>query len=164
MPAPARDGERLSAALARSGERMNSHRRTITPFGAERGTPMGDTLWIYEVAAAIEAHDGERAAAFFAEDGSFEAVSINLRISGRPALAEMFGPSSDGFSTDEQFEVESAVSDGEVFALQWHDRGTRISDGEKYNYRGASVGQLSDGLITRWTDYFDPAQIGLTSS
>ena len=122
---------------------------------------MADTAWIYEVVAAIAAHDGERAAAFFAEDGRFEAVSVGLRVSGRSAIADMLGPGSDGFSKDDQLEVESVVSDGEVFAVQWHSRGTRNSDGEKYDYRGASVGRLRDGLVTTWTDYFDPAPMGL---
>jgi hypothetical protein len=27
----------------------------------------------------------------------------------------------------------------------------------KFDYRGASVGQLRDGPITSWTDYFDSA-------
>jgi uncharacterized protein (TIGR02246 family) len=124
----------------------------------ETGTGMADTQWIHEVMDAIAAHDGERAAAFFAEDGRFEAVSLNLRRSGRSAIAEMFGPDSDGFYDDHHLEIESAVSDGETFALQWRERGTRNSDGRKFEYRGASVGQLRDGLITSWTDYFDPAQ------
>jgi uncharacterized protein (TIGR02246 family) len=122
---------------------------------------MSETQWIHDVVAAIAAHDGEGAAAFFAEDGCFEAVSVGLRVSGRSAIAEMLGPGSDGFSKDDQLEVESVVSDGEIFAVQWHSRGTRSSDGETYDYRGASVGRLRDGLITSWTDYFDPAPMGL---
>src|SRR5436190_12395956 len=122
---------------------------------------MADTQWIYDVVAAIAAHDGERAAAFFAEDGCFEAVSVGLRVSGPTAIAAMLGAASDAFSKDDQLDVESLVSDGKVFAVQWRARGTRLSDGEKYDYRGASVGQLRDGLISRWTDYFDPRPMGL---
>jgi ketosteroid isomerase-like protein len=123
---------------------------------------MADTTWIHNVVAAIAAHDGERAAAFFADNGCFEAVSVGLRVKGRSAIADMLGPASDGFSRDDHLDVESVVSDGEVFAVQWRARGTRNSDGEKYDYRGASVGRLQDGLITSWTDYFDPSPMGLS--
>jgi len=124
---------------------------------------MADTAWIYDVVAAIAAHDGERAAAFFAENACFEAVSVGLRVTGRSAIADMLGPASDGFSKEDQLDVESVVSDGDVFAVQWRSRGIRNSDGQNYDYRGASVGRLQDGLITSWTDYFDPSPMGLSA-
>jgi hypothetical protein len=43
---------------------------------------MADTKWIVDVVAAMEAHDGERVAEFFAEDACFEAVSLDLRVRG----------------------------------------------------------------------------------
>jgi ketosteroid isomerase-like protein len=66
---------------------------------------MSETQWIYDVVAAIAAHDGEKAAAFFAEDGCFEAVSVGLKVSGRSAIAEMLGPGSDGFSKDDSWKL-----------------------------------------------------------
>ena len=121
---------------------------------------MADTAWIYEFFAACEERDGERAAAFFAEDGYWEAPSLDLRVNGRAALVKACGVEASKFSMDEHIEVESVVSDGEVFATQWRSTGTRNSDGGKFNYRGAGVGRLRDGLITSWSDYFDPAQLG----
>ena len=44
-------------------------------------------------------------------------------------------PGTDAFSTDERYEVEAAVSDGETFAFQWRSGGTRIADGMKFDYR-----------------------------
>jgi hypothetical protein len=72
----------------------------------------------------------------------------------------MFGPGTDAFSTDERYEVESAVSDGEMFGFEWRSRGTRISDGVQFDYRGAGIGRLHNSLIKHWTDYFDPVHLG----
>jgi hypothetical protein len=37
----------------------------------------------------------------------------------------------------------------------------RNADHRKFDYSGATVGELRDGLITRWTDYHDSAPLGL---
>jgi ketosteroid isomerase-like protein len=124
------------------------------------GTEMADTAWIYEIFAAFEAKDGERAAAFFAEDAYFDVPSFDLRASGRAALAKAFGVDSSEWSADEHSELENVVCDGEGFAVQWRSMGTRNSDGGSFEYRGASVGRVRDGLVTNWTDYFDPAALG----
>jgi len=112
------------------------------------------------VFSAQDRRDGKRVAAAFAEDGFYEIPSFELRVSSRSELAKFFGVGSSKFSSDERNELESAVSDGRMFALQWRSSGSRSSNGEKFDYRGASVGHLRDGLITSWTDYFDPAALG----
>jgi hypothetical protein len=48
-----------------------------------------------------EAHDGERVEESLIKGGRFEAVSLDLRLRGRSALAEMFGAANDAFATDE---------------------------------------------------------------
>ncbi len=118
--------------------------RIRRPEGAETA----DTAWIYEIFAAFEAKDGERAAAFFAEGGYFEVTSLDLRVSGREALAKTFGVDSSEWSTDEHGELENVVCDGEGFAVQWRSMGTRKADGGSFEYRGASVGRVRDGLVT----------------
>ena len=120
---------------------------------------MADAGWIYEVFAAFEAKDGERAASFFAEDGYFEVPALDLRVTGREALAKMFGVDSSEWSADEHSDLENVVWDGEGFAVQWRSMGTREADGGSFDYRGASVGRVRDGLVTSWTDYFDPAAL-----
>ena len=117
---------------------------------------MADTAWIYEIMAAMEARDSDRVAASFAEDGCFHAVPNDVWFRGRAEIAKMISDQSQ-FSTDQKIEIESAVSDGETFALQWRDTGTFNANGKSFDHRGASVGQLRDGLITRWSDYYDPA-------
>jgi ketosteroid isomerase-like protein len=117
---------------------------------------MADTAWIYEVMAAIEAREGDRAAASFAEDAVLHAVPNDVWFSGRAEIAKMIFDQSQ-FSTDERIEIERAVTDGETFALQWRNTGTKNSNGKSFDHRGATVGQLRDGLITRWSDYYDPA-------
>jgi ketosteroid isomerase-like protein len=123
---------------------------------------VADTAWIYEIFAAIEAKDGERVASFFADDGYFEIPALEARVSGREALTKLFGVhSSEWPAADEHCDFESVVCDGEGFAVQWRSVGTRKADGGSIEYRGASVGRLRGGLVTSWTDYFDPAALGL---
>ena len=62
---------------------------------------MADATWIYEVMAAIEARDADRAAAYFAEDACFHAVPNDVWFTGRAEIAKMFADQSQ-FSTDEK--------------------------------------------------------------
>jgi ketosteroid isomerase-like protein len=117
---------------------------------------MADTAWIYEVMAAIEARDADTAVAFFAEDAMFHAVPNDAWFRGRAEIAKMFSDQSQ-FSTDEKVEIETAVCDGDTFAMQWRNTGTRKSNGKRFDHRGATVGERREGLITLWSDYYDPA-------
>ena len=117
---------------------------------------MADTAWIYKMYSAFDERDMDRFAAFLAEDCIFEIPG--RQIIGRTAIASFLG-TTDKFSSDERDEVGSAVCDGEMFAAQWHSYGTRNADGVKFDYRGATIGRLRKGLIVRWTDYFDPAEV-----
>lgn len=83
---------------------------------------------------------------------------MGYRFSGRGAIFKLTSLGAD-FSSDAHFEVENAVSDGEVFAVQWRFIGTRNSNGKSFDYRAASVGQLRDGLITSWSDYWNPVHL-----
>jgi ketosteroid isomerase-like protein len=121
---------------------------------------MAGTEWIYELVAAIEARDGERAATYLAEDVVYEVPAAGIRVSGRPAVAMAFSVGSAKFSSEERLEVAAAVSDGTVFAVQWRDSGVRRSDGSRFDFCGASIGQLQDGLVVSMRDFFDPAQLG----
>jgi ketosteroid isomerase-like protein len=120
---------------------------------------MVDTAWIYELYRRLAGGDSDGAAAFFAEDASWEVPCIGRRVRGRTAIAEYIGGFSN-FSSDEHDEVEAAVSDGETFAVEWRSTGTRNADHKNFDYRGATIGNLRDGLITRWTDYHDSAPLG----
>lgn len=121
---------------------------------------MADAAWIYEVFASIEAKDGERVASFFAEDGYFEVPALDSRVTGREDLTKLFGVYSIEWSPDEHSELENVIWDGEGFAVQWRSVGTRKADGKAFDYRGASVGRVRDGLVTSWTEFFDPAVLG----
>jgi ketosteroid isomerase-like protein len=120
---------------------------------------MADTAWLHELYRLLDAHDADGAAAFFADDAEWEIPCIGRRVSGRSAIADFI----DGFATfssDGHDEIEAAVSDGETFAVQWRSTGTRNADHGKFDYSGATIGQLRDGLIARWTDFHDPSHLG----
>lgn len=119
---------------------------------------MADIGWIHEILGAMATGDGDKTAAFFAEDGCVDDVGMGLRFTGRRAIAKLQSRAAD-FSSNARFEVENAMSDGELFAVQWRFIGTRNSNGKAFDYRAASLGQLRDGLITCWSDYWNPAHL-----
>jgi uncharacterized protein (TIGR02246 family) len=120
---------------------------------------MADVQWIEEMFAAWNAHDGERAAAFFAPDGSWEDVSFGFRHEGRAPIIEMWSVGTPAFSSDAQFDLVSAVVDDRGYGIQWRWSGTHNDSGRRYDVRGASIGRLRDGLVVEHFDYWNPAHL-----
>jgi ketosteroid isomerase-like protein len=119
---------------------------------------MTDTAWIHEIFDAMAVGDGDKVAAFFANDGFAEDAPSDERFEGREAIAKWvaIGPK---LSSDATLPVEGVVSDGERFAVQWRYAGTRNADGKSFDIKGASIVELRDGRITSWTDYYNPAPL-----
>jgi uncharacterized protein (TIGR02246 family) len=120
---------------------------------------MADVVWIEEMVGAWNAHDGEKAAAFFASDGAWEDVSFGFRHEGRAPIVEMWSVATPTYSSDSQIELVSAIGDETGYGIEWRWYGTHNESGRKYDIRGASIGRLRDGLIVEHHDYWNPAHL-----
>jgi uncharacterized protein (TIGR02246 family) len=120
---------------------------------------LAETDWIREMVAAWSANDGEKAASFFAPDGSYEDVGAGRLWEGREAVAHMIAVLLGGFSPGSTFDVVSAVCDASGYAFQWRWKGTHQKTGRAFDMRGASIGELRDGLILHHFDYYDLAHL-----
>lgn len=117
---------------------------------------------IAEWAAAFNAGDTDRLLALFTEDGLWEEVAIGLAAQGpdeiRAHLERLFTA-----APDIGYEVTSSVVAGDRAVLEWVVTGTYSSDfpglppaaGQRFSFRGASVFELADGKIQRYTEYWD---------
>jgi ketosteroid isomerase-like protein len=120
---------------------------------------MATVQWIEEMFAAVNAHDGERVAAFFAPDGAWEDVSIGFRHEGRAPIVQMWSVETPAFSSDARIDLVSVVIDETGYGIQWRWSGTHNDSGRRYDVRGASIGRLRDGLIVENLDYWNPAHM-----
>jgi predicted ester cyclase len=111
--------------------------------------------WVQEFLDAVLAGEGDKCAASFAEDGYLDDVGLSYRADGRDAIAQFLSLMSAS-GPDARFEIENVVSDGEHFAVQWRLTGTQQSTSKNSSRRGASLGQLRDGLLVSWSDYWNP--------
>src|SRR5215212_6994834 len=117
---------------------------------------------ITEWAAAVNSGDVDQVLALFTDDGLWEEVAIGLAARGPDEI----GTHLERLFTavpDITFDVTSGfVSDNRAVA-EWTVSGTYSSDfpglppaaGQRFSFRGASVFELADGKITRYTEYWN---------
>ena len=115
-----------------------------------------------EWAAAVNSGDVDRVLALFTEDGLWEEVAIGLAARGPDEI----GVHLDRLFTavpDITFDVSSSFMAGDRAVTEWTVSGTYSSDfpglppaaGQRFSFRGASVFELADGKIQRYTEYWD---------
>jgi len=115
-----------------------------------------------EWAAAVNSGDVDRVLALFTEDGLWEEVAIGLAARGPDEI----GAHLDRLFTavpDITFDVSSGFVAGDRAVVEWTVSGTYSSDfpglppatGQRFSFRGASVFELADGKIQRYTEYWD---------
>jgi steroid delta-isomerase-like uncharacterized protein len=115
-----------------------------------------------EWAAAVNSGDVDRVVALFTEDGLWEEVAIGLAARGPHEI----GAHLDRLFTavpDITFDVSSGFMAGDRAVVEWTVSGTYSSDfsglppatGQRFAFRGASVFELADGKIQRYTEYWD---------
>lgn len=98
---------------------------------------------------------GNAAAPALLEDAIFEDPAAGQVVKGRDELRAYF---TQLFSLPEVgFEVVSIFGAGEWAAAEWIWRGLSRRSQQPFEIRGASILQLSEGLIIRETIYYDAA-------
>jgi steroid delta-isomerase-like uncharacterized protein len=112
---------------------------------------------------AINRHDPDAAAAFFAPDADFTDVGTGQRAHGRDAIRELIKAFLAMF-TDLAFEKTSMLNDGTWYAAEWVMTGVHTGDipglpatGRSFRVVGAGVGEVRDGLIVHATEYWNMA-------
>jgi len=102
--------------------------------------------------------EASRVGALYTEDAVREDVPTGTTSRGR---AEIEALAAGLFETDADVRLE--VTDGfagETWAVvEWTFSGMRQATGGEVTFRGASVLELEDGLISRETDYYDLPQM-----
>jgi steroid delta-isomerase-like uncharacterized protein len=112
---------------------------------------------------AINRHDPDAAAAFYAPDADFTDVGAGQRAQGRDAIRDVF-KAFLAMSADLAIEKTNMLSDGTWFATEWVMTGVHTGDipglpatGRSFHVVGAGVGEVRDGLIVHATEYWNMA-------
>jgi steroid delta-isomerase-like uncharacterized protein len=112
--------------------------------------------------AAFNAGDADRLLALFSDDGLWEEPAIGLAARGPEAirghLERLFTA-----APDIRYDVTSSVVSGDRAVLEWVVTGTYQADfpglppaaDQPFSFRGASVFEMEDGTIQRYTEYWD---------
>ena len=114
--------------------------------------------WFEDYLAAWSAHDGERVAAFLAEDGVFEDVALGESFTGREALAA-FVDQMVAMAPDFAFVHVASSSTDTDYHGEWRSTGTMGGSDKRFDVRGVSVGRLRDGKIVENRDYWNMAEM-----
>jgi steroid delta-isomerase-like uncharacterized protein len=106
---------------------------------------------------AYRALDAERLVAVLAPDIAFEDPTMRLRANGHAEMRKMAAGIKAGYR-DIKIDVHKMIVDGNDVATEVTISGTLLkADGTTRNIRvrGASFFRVRNGLVEKWTDYFD---------
>src|SRR5260370_12794516 len=110
---------------------------------------------------ALNRHDADAAAAYFAPDADLTNAGTGTHAQGRDAIREEF-KSYFAMFTDWAVEKTRTLSDGTWYAAEWVMTGVHTGDvpglpatGRSFRVVGAGVGEVRDGLIVHATEYFN---------
>ena len=133
---------------------------------AQEASPAASTVdlppLLAEWAAAVNSADVDQVLALYTDDALWEEVAIGLAASGqdeiRAHLDRLYTAVPD-FTVD----VTNGFVAGDQAVVEWEISGTYRSDfpglppaaGQHFSLRGASVFELADGKIRRYTEYWD---------
>jgi steroid delta-isomerase-like uncharacterized protein len=151
-------GGGLAAALALAA----GGRRVAAQEAGPAATPPGLPPLLAEWEAAMATHDPDRILALYAADAVWEEVALNLVARGheeiRAHLERLFVA-----TPDIAFDLAGGFAAGDRVAAEWTVTGTSTGDfpglppatGQRFSFRGASIFELADGQIARYTEYWD---------
>ena len=130
----------------------------VSPAASPAALPPLLEEWL----AAFNAGDPDRLLALYTEDALWEEPAIGLAARGpdeiRAHLERLFTAAPDiGYA------VTSSVVAGDGAVVEWVVTGTYRADfpglppaaGQPFSFRGASVFEMTDGKIQRYTEYWD---------
>src|SRR5258706_6581433 len=114
-------------------------------------------LWFDKRVRAWLAEDMDAYLGMFAEDVVFKGPTAEP-LHGHAAYAELVRRSLE-FVRPVTFEVHEIAVHGSRVLAEWTQAHALRADGRQMSYRGMSVCEVRDGLITWWREYYDPANL-----
>lgn len=102
--------------------------------------------------------DLERMVGLFAEDARISNAASSKTFEGEVGAREFWRMYLSNFR-EIRSDFKRVIATGEGASLEWTSRGVR-ADGEPFEYSGVTLLDFSDGEVTRFHSYFDPASIG----
>jgi limonene-1,2-epoxide hydrolase len=99
--------------------------------------------------------DPDRLSEYFAEDAVYHNIPLEPVV-GRTAIRDSFAGFLPNFEAI-HWEIHNQIASGNVVMNERTD--TFSSGGHATPIRVMGVFEVTDGLITAWRDYFDPAEL-----
>jgi len=96
--------------------------------------------------------------ACWAEDMTFQSPAHAEPLRGRAAFADLVRASM-AFSTPVRFDVTHLAVRGDAVLAEWVIAIERTADRRRVEWRGMSVAEIRGGLIHRWREYWNPADV-----
>jgi steroid delta-isomerase-like uncharacterized protein len=149
-------------ALVLLGVAMTTGSRTAAQEASPAASPAALPPLLAEWAVAINSGDADQVLALYTDDALWEEVAIGLAARGPDEIRAHL----DGLFAavpDITFDVTSGFVAGDRAVVEWVVSGTYRGDfpglppasGQRFSFRGASVFDLADGKIRRYTEYWD---------
>ena len=96
--------------------------------------------------------------ACWTDDMTFQSPVHAEPLRGRAAFADLVRMSMS-FSTPVRFDFTHLAVAGDVVLAEWVIAIQRVADGKRVEWWGMSVAELQGGLIRRWREYWNPADV-----
>src|SRR5262245_49799177 len=96
--------------------------------------------------------------ALWAEDMTFQSPVHPEPLRGRAAFADLVRMSM-GFSKPVSFDFQHIAVQGDVVLAEWVIAIERVADQRRVQWWGMSACEIRDGLIHRWREYWNPADV-----
>ena len=97
--------------------------------------------------------------ALWADDMVFQSPVHATPLRGRAAFAELVRRSL-ALSRPLEFEVTRLAVDGDFVLAEWRIAVERRDGGRRIEWWGMSTAEFRGGLIHRWREYWNPADVG----
>jgi len=94
----------------------------------------------------------------WAEDMTFASPIHDPPLEGREAYAQLVEASAAAIRPV-SFEVHHVAAVGDVVLAEWTITAVRRDTGAEVSWSGMSRAEYRDGLIVRWREYWDPAEV-----
>src|SRR5512147_2276302 len=108
--------------------------------------------------AAWLREDVEAYLAMWAEDMTFQSPMHQLPLRGREIFAQLVRQSM-AIMRPVAFDVRHLAVHGKTLLAEWKIAAVHRESGQRVEWEGMSVAKVDHGRITRWREYWNPADL-----
>jgi uncharacterized protein (TIGR02246 family) len=123
---------------------MPTHAEAVALFERRRRAWLGEDVDAY--------------LALWADDMTFQSPAHAEPLRGREAFAALVRQSL-AFARPLSFDFTHVAVDGPIVLAEWRIAIERRDGGRRIAWEGMSVAEIRDGLIHRWREYWNPADL-----